>query len=105
MDLQMIIPTLKLWVFVALIFWLILLWKWEWTSIVLGHKRVQIKDPERPWWKVPEQEWVECEPSYLNAAWFALAWPLLLCSFLGYILTKVLIPIVDYLADLIERIL
>lgn len=78
------IEVIKLWVFVALWAWVILLWRWEWTCKVLGYKKVVVKNPNRPWWKLPEQKWVEHVPSVLDAAWFALAWPLLLFSFVVY---------------------
>jgi hypothetical protein len=78
------IATIKLWVFVSLWIWLILLWKWDWTKKVLGVKKIRIEEEDRPWWKVPKWEWAEKEPSYLDAAWFSLAWPFLLCALAGF---------------------
>ena len=75
----MIVPIIKLWVFVALIIWVILLLSWDWAKVLLGVEYV-----------TKEKKWVEKEPSYLDALWFALAWPFLLCSLIGFIIPYLL---------------
>ena len=77
-DIEMI-AFLKLWIFIALIVWVFLLIGWDWAKIMLGVTYV-----------TKEKKWVEKEPSYLDAAWFALAWPFLLCSLVGFFITYLL---------------
>ena len=79
----MIIPFLKVWIFGTLVVWVLLLLGWDWAKLILGHELVPIEDKNRPWWKRPKQEWREREPTYMNALFFAAAWPLLLISLIS----------------------
>ena len=87
------IAVIKLWIFVTLIIWLILLFQWEWAKVMLGVVKVPVEDKNRPWYMKPKEEWVEKEPSYLQALYFSLAWPFLLCTLAFFAMMYVLMRI------------
>ena len=91
----MILPILKLWLFVSIVLWVILLWRWNWTCKVIGYAKVPIKESDRPWYKMPKEEWVAKDPTFLDALYFSLAWPLLLCALLSSGIVHALMIIFD----------
>lgn len=91
----MIIPVLKLWILGAMIVTLLLIWQWDWSKTLLGMHKVQIEDESRKWYERPKEEWVEREPTILDAIFFSLAWPLLLISTIGGIVVYLLMNIAE----------
>lgn len=99
----MIIPFLKVWLWGTMVVWSVLMWRWKWTQKVLGVIKLPVDNPDRKWYELPKEEWVEREASIWDALYFSFAWPLLLFSLIAGLMTYIGMGLVELLAQLVNR--